>query len=110
MLPVGLLVLAAGLAWLSRTPADGTFLVDLLGPTLLIGIGLGVAFVRLTAMSSRASRPPTTAWPAGWSTPPGQIGGAIGLSFLTLLPSFGAAFLACAALTLLISALSTRKA
>ncbi|MEU2164144.1 hypothetical protein QRN89_00560 [Streptomyces chengbuensis] len=39
-----------------------------------------------------------------------QIGGAVGLSFLTLFPSPGAAFLACAALTLLISALVTRKA
>ncbi|QKV90539.1 MFS transporter [Streptomyces sp. NA02950] len=110
VLPVGLLVLAAGLAWLSRTPADGTFPVDLLGPTLLIGIGLGVAFVRLTAMSSTGVPAADNGLAGGLVNATRQIGGAIGLSFLTLLPSFGAAFLACAALTLLISALSTRKA
>ncbi|WP_262698038.1 MULTISPECIES: MFS transporter [Streptomyces] len=107
VLPVGLLVLAAGLAWLSRTPADGTFPVDLLGPTLLIGIGLGVAFVRLTAMSSTGVPAADNGLAGGLVNATRQIGGAIGLSFLTLLPSFGAAFLACAALTLLISALST---
>ncbi|MFF3689665.1 MFS transporter [Streptomyces sp. NPDC002187] len=110
VLPVGLLALAAGLAWLSRTPADGTFLVDLLGPTLLIGTGLGVAFVRLTAMSSTGVPAADNGLAGGLVNATRQIGGAIGLSFLTLLPSFGAAFLACAVLTLLISALSTRKA
>lgn len=110
VLPVGLLILAAGLAWLSRTPAHGTFLVDLLGPTLLIGIGLGVAFVRLTAMSSTGVPAADNGLAGGLVNATRQIGGAIGLSFLTLLPSSGGAFLACAALTLLISALSTRKA
>ncbi|MEU6556391.1 MFS transporter [Streptomyces sp. NPDC046915] len=110
VLPVGLLVLAAGLAWLSRTPADGTFPVDLLGPTLLIGIGLGVAFVRLTAMSSAGVPAADSGLAGGLVNATRQIGGATGLSFMTLLPSYGAAFLACAALTLLISALSTRKA
>ncbi|GGO93400.1 MFS transporter [Wenjunlia tyrosinilytica] len=110
VLPVGLLVLAAGLAWLSRTPADGTFPVDLLGPTLLIGLGLGVAFVRLTAMSSTGVPAADSGLAGGLVNATRQIGGAIGLSFLTLLPSSGAAFLACSAVTLLISALSTRKA
>lgn len=110
VLPVGLLVLAAGLAWLSRTPADGTFPVDLLGPTLLIGVGLGVAFVRLTAMSSAGVPAADSGLAGGLVNAARQIGGATGLSFMTLLPSYGAAFLACTVLTLLVSALSTRKA
>ncbi|MGI5450694.1 MFS transporter [Streptomyces sp. CA-243310] len=110
VLPLGLLVLSAGLAWLSRTPADGTFLTDLLGPTLLIGAGLGVAFVRLTAAASTGVPAADNGLAGGLVNATRQIGGAIGLSFLTLLPSSGAAFLACAALTLLISALATRKA
>jgi EmrB/QacA subfamily drug resistance transporter len=110
VLPAGLLVLAGGLAWLSRTPADGTFLVDLLGPTLLIGAGLGVAFVRLTAMASAGLTAADSGLAGGLVNATRQIGGAVGLSFLTLLPSPGAAFLACAALALLISALATRKA
>lgn len=110
VLPMGLLTLAAGLAWLSRTPADGSFPLDLLGPTLLIGTGLGVAFVRLTAMSSAGVAASDNGLAGGLVNATRQIGGALGLSFLTLLPSYGAAFLACAALTLLISALSLRKA
>ncbi|GGV11479.1 MFS transporter [Streptomyces spectabilis] len=113
VLPAGLLVLGAGLAWLARTPADGTFLVDLLGPTLLVGSGLGVAFVRLTALASTGVAAADNGLAGGLVNATRQIGGAVGLSFLTLLPSFGAAFLACAALTLLLCALSvllTRKA
>ncbi|MFJ6946695.1 MFS transporter [Streptomyces wuyuanensis] len=110
VLPAGLVVLAAGLAWLSRTPPDGSFLVDLLGPTLLIGAGLGVAFVRLTAMASAGLTAADSGLAGGLVNATRQIGGAVGLSFLTMLPSPGAAFLACAALTLLISAIATRKA
>ncbi|MFE9258557.1 MFS transporter [Streptomyces sp. NPDC006879] len=110
VLPVGLLVLAAGLAWLCRTPSEGSFLGDLLGPTLLIGTGLGVAFVRLTTMSSTGIQPADNGLAGGLVNATRQIGGAIGLSFLTLLPSAGAAFLACVFLTLLISALAIRKA
>ncbi|MFH0518469.1 MFS transporter [Streptomyces sp. M41] len=110
VLPVGLAVLAAGLAWLSRTPPDGSFPVDLLGPTLLIGLGLGVAFVRLTALASTGVAATDNGLAGGLVNASRQLGGAIGLSFLTLLPSPGAAFAACAALTLLVSALSTRKA
>ncbi|AZM87209.1 MULTISPECIES: MFS transporter [Streptomyces] len=110
VLPLGLLALAAGLAWLARTPPDGTFLADLLGPTLLVGAGLGTAFVRLTAAASTGVPAADNGLAGGLVNAGRQVGGAVGLSFLTLLPSSGAAFLACAALTLLISALSTRKA
>ncbi|MFE6715113.1 MFS transporter [Streptomyces sp. NPDC057695] len=106
VLPLGLLVLAAGLAWLARTPADGGFPADLLGPTLLIGAGLGVAFVRLTALSSAGVAAPDHGLAGGLVNATRQIGGAVGLSFLTLLPSYGSAFLACAALALALSLLS----
>ncbi|GAA2390179.1 MFS transporter [Nonomuraea africana] len=109
VLPGGLLALAAGLAWLSRTPADGAFLVDLLGPSLLIGAGLGVAFVRLTALASAGVPAADSGLAGGLVNATRQVGGAVGLSFLTLLNGYGAAFLACAALTLLIALLSIRK-
>ncbi|MBB3724411.1 MFS transporter [Nonomuraea dietziae] len=102
VLPGGLAVLAAGLAWLARTPVDGTFLVDLLGPSLLIGAGLGVAFVRLTALASAGVPAADSGLAGGLLNATRQIGGAIGLSFLTLLPSYGGAFLACAVITLLL--------
>ncbi|GAA3180731.1 MFS transporter [Nonomuraea roseoviolacea subsp. carminata] len=101
VLPAGLLVLAAGLAWLARTPAHGTFLADVLGPTLLIGAGLGVAFVRITALSSAGVPAEDSGLAGGLVNASRQVGGAVGLSALTLLPTYGGAFLACAVITLL---------
>ncbi len=46
-----LAVLAAGLGWLGLARVNGTFAVDVLGPSLLIGAWLGVAFVLLTIVS-----------------------------------------------------------
>nr|WP_248002385.1 MFS transporter [Streptomyces sp. RPA4-2] len=46
-----LLTEAAGLMWLSRISADGSYLADLLGPSILIGLGLSIAFVQLTALA-----------------------------------------------------------
>lgn len=112
VLPAGLLTLAAGLAWLARTPSDGTFLTDLLGPTLLTGTGLGVAFVRITALASAGVPPEDSGLAGGLVNATRQIGGALGLSFMTLLPTYGAAFLAGAAIALLLLPLllSTGKA
>ncbi|MFI6740187.1 MFS transporter [Nonomuraea sp. NPDC050451] len=101
ILPAGLLALAAGLAWLARTPAHGTFLIDMLGPTLLIGAGLGVAFVRITALSSAGVPAEDSGLAGGLVNAARQVGGAVALSALTLLPTYGGAFLACAVITLL---------
>ena len=101
VLPAGLLVLAAGLAWLARAPTGGTFLADLLGPTLLIGAGMGVAFVRITALASAGVPPADSGLAGGLVNATRQLGGAVGLAFLTLLPNTGAVFLTCAGLALL---------
>jgi len=42
-LVLGLLLIAAGLALFSRAPVNGTFLVDVLPPMVLLGLGCGVA-------------------------------------------------------------------
>ncbi|MDH2412844.1 MFS transporter [Nocardioides sp. CER19] len=64
-----LVVFAAGLGWFSLAGPDGTFLIDILGPSLLVGIGLGRLSCRSPRSPSPASPPPTTASPAAWSTP-----------------------------------------
>jgi hypothetical protein len=45
---VGLVIFAAGLVWFSRMPADADFLADLLGPSLVVAVGLAATFVSLT--------------------------------------------------------------
>ena len=45
-LVAGLVFVAVGLVWFSRVGAPGgSFLGDVLGPSLLAGVGLGLAFV-----------------------------------------------------------------
>ncbi|MFD9499420.1 MFS transporter [Streptomyces sp. NPDC060035] len=89
----GLLVLAAGLLWLARLPVDGAFLTDLLGPSVLIGAGLGLAFVPLTAWGIAQVEPRHAGIAGGLINTSRQVGGALGLAMLTTLadPSAGRA-------------------
>lgn len=113
----GLLVLAAGLAWLSRVPADGTFLLDLLGPTVLIGGGLGLAFVPLTALGVAGVPAERSGVASGLINTTRQVGGALGLSLLAsvadLAPSdrlgYRDAFLGAAAVSVLAAAVALVK-
>jgi EmrB/QacA subfamily drug resistance transporter len=81
-LAAGLLTQAAGLMWLSRITADGTFLTDVLGPILVIGLGLGTAFVQLTGAAVTGVRPADTGLASGLVNTTRQIGGAVGLAVL----------------------------
>ncbi|MFJ3224276.1 MFS transporter [Streptomyces sp. NPDC086783] len=81
----GLIVLAAGLLWLARLPVDGAFLPDLLGPSLLIGAGLGLAFVPLTALGIEGAEPRHAGIAGGLINTSRQVGGALGLAILTTL-------------------------
>ncbi|MDX2624949.1 MFS transporter, partial [Streptomyces sp. WI03-5b] len=75
----GFLVLAAGLLWLARLPVDGTFLSDLLGPSVLIGTGLGLTFVPLTALGVSEAEPRYAGVAGGLINTSRQIGGALGV-------------------------------
>ncbi|WP_217707192.1 MFS transporter [Nonomuraea rhodomycinica] len=100
----GLLLLAAGLAWLARAPSDGTFLNALLGPSVLIGAGLGAAFVQLTALSAAGVPAADSGLAGGLVNATRQIGGAIGLAVLTtvsLTGGYRGTFVAAALITLL---------
>jgi len=48
VLITGLLFVAAGLLWFSRVKAGGSYVADVLGPSLLAGVGLGLSFVPVT--------------------------------------------------------------
>lgn len=76
----GLAVTAAGLAWFSRMSADGGFLVDVLGPTLVIGVGAGLAFVTTTVGGTFVTRPEQAGLASGLFNTAQQVGGSIGLA------------------------------
>ncbi|MFI1397506.1 MFS transporter [Streptomyces sp. NPDC020681] len=81
--PAALAVLTFGLAWLALAPDDASFVVHLLGPSLLIGAGLGAAFVRLTALSTEGVRPADSGLAGGLINTTRQLGGALGLALMT---------------------------
>ncbi|MCS7479308.1 MFS transporter [Umezawaea endophytica] len=78
-----LAVLATGLAWLGRARVDGTFTADVLGPSLLIGAGLGTAFVLLTAAAVDGVPAPDLGLAGGLTNATRQVGGAVGLAVLS---------------------------
>ncbi|MFC9341265.1 MFS transporter [Streptomyces sp. NPDC057020] len=77
-----LLTEAGGLAWLARLSADGSYAADVLGPSLLIGLGLSVAFVLLTALSVEGVPRGDAGLAGGLVNTTRQMGGAIGLAVL----------------------------
>ncbi|WP_244291140.1 MFS transporter [Streptomyces subrutilus] len=80
-----LLTEAAGMLWLSRISADGSYLAGVLGPSVLIGLGLSIAFVQLTSLSLDAVRREDAGLAGGLVNTTRQVGGAIGLAVLATL-------------------------
>lgn len=77
-----LLVLAAGLVWLALAPSNAVFLTQLLGPTLLVGVGLGGAFVATTQLAVDGVEGGEAGLAGGLINTSQQIGGAVGLAVL----------------------------
>ncbi|WP_432012121.1 MFS transporter [Streptomyces cucumeris] len=80
-----LLTEAAGLLWLSRMSAHGSYVADILGPSVLVGFGLSVAFVQLTALAVDDVPPQDAGLAGGLVNTTRQVGGAIGLAALATL-------------------------
>ncbi|NQX34440.1 MFS transporter [Herbiconiux sp. VKM Ac-2851] len=77
-----LVLLAAGLVWLAAAPSDAGFVAQLLGPSVLIGIGLGGAFVTTTQLSVDGVEGGESGLAGGLVNTSQQIGGALGLAVL----------------------------
>jgi EmrB/QacA subfamily drug resistance transporter len=80
---VGLLLVAGGLLWFSRVPGrGGTFAADILGPSLLAAVGLGLSFVPVTIAAVTGTRPQEAGLASGLVNTAQQVGGALGLAIL----------------------------
>ena len=82
VLVTGLLTTAAGLLWFSQVHADGSFVGDILFPSLLAAIGLGLAFVSMTVAAVSGVEPHEAGLASGLINTSQQIGGALGLAIL----------------------------
>ncbi|MGH9103914.1 MAG: MFS transporter [Acidimicrobiales bacterium] len=78
---VGPILAAAGLAWLSRIGAGSGYL-SVLGPMIVLGLGMGISFVPLTLTAVAGVREQETGLASALLNTGQQIGGAIGLAAL----------------------------
>jgi len=83
VLVAGLALLAAGMVWFGLAPVGGSFLADILGPSLLVGAGLGLTFVPLTVLAVSDVSDREAGLASGLINTTQQIGGALGLAVLT---------------------------
>ena len=83
VLVTGMLFVAGGLFWFSRVPGTGgTFVANVLGPSILAAIGLGLSFVPVTIAAVTGTRPHEAGLASGLVNTAQQVGGALGLAIL----------------------------
>jgi EmrB/QacA subfamily drug resistance transporter len=83
VLVIGMLFVAGGLFWFSRVPGTGgTFVANVLGPSILAAIGLGLSFVPVTIAAVTGTRPHEAGLASGLVNTAQQVGGALGLAIL----------------------------
>jgi EmrB/QacA subfamily drug resistance transporter len=82
VLLVSPLLIAAGLAWMSRVSADGAYVTDILGPIVVAALGLGLSFPPGTYAATAGVAPRDAGLASGLVNSTRQVGGAIGLAAL----------------------------
>jgi EmrB/QacA subfamily drug resistance transporter len=83
VMATGMALIAAGLAWFSQISVDGSFLGDVLGPSLLAAVGLGFSFVPVTIAAVSGVEPRQAGLASGLINTSQQVGGALGLAILS---------------------------
>ncbi|HKJ36961.1 MAG TPA: MFS transporter [Solirubrobacterales bacterium] len=82
VLMIGLVFIAAGLAWFAQVSVDGSFAADVLGPSLLAAVGLGFSFVPVTIGAVSGIDANDSGIASGLINASQQVGGALGLAVL----------------------------
>jgi EmrB/QacA subfamily drug resistance transporter len=82
-----LVLIAAGLLLFARTPVDGAYVVDVMPPMILIGLGAGLGFPSLVGLAMSGATPEDSGLASGVVNTSVQVGGAIGLAVLATLAS-----------------------
>jgi EmrB/QacA subfamily drug resistance transporter len=79
----GLLVLAAGMGWLSLIRPDGNYWVDVLPASLVAALGMSLAFIPSLGTALSAARPEEGGLASGIVNTGYQVGSALGLAAMT---------------------------
>src|SRR5204863_3638748 len=83
ILATGMALIAGGLIWFSQISVHGSFLSDILGPSLLAAVGLGFSFVTTTIAGVSGVDEHEAGLASGLINTSQQVGGAIGLAILS---------------------------
>jgi EmrB/QacA subfamily drug resistance transporter len=86
----GMLPVIAGMAWLAQVSAGSSYLGGIFGPLMLLGTGMGLVFVPLTAASLAGVAPADSGAASSMVNVMQQVGGSLGLAILVTV--FGAAY------------------
>jgi predicted MFS family arabinose efflux permease len=78
----GLVLTAGGLVWFAQISVSGSYVGDILGPSLLSAFGLGLAFVSMTVAAVAGVEPHESGLASGLINTSQQVGGALGLAIL----------------------------
>jgi EmrB/QacA subfamily drug resistance transporter len=81
----GLVLVCAGLGWLTQISADGTYWVDVFPAMAVFGIGAGTAFPALMTLAMSGVEPQEAGLASGLVNTTAQVGGALGLAVLATL-------------------------
>jgi EmrB/QacA subfamily drug resistance transporter len=80
----GMLVIAGGLIWFTQVSAlGGSYVGDILFPSIIVGIGLGLAFVPVTVAAVSGTLADEAGLASGLINTSQQVGGALGLAILS---------------------------
>ncbi|MDQ1008556.1 EmrB/QacA subfamily drug resistance transporter [Streptomyces sp. V4I23] len=82
-LALGWLLTAGGLLWQSRFAPDGSFGVDILGPGILLGLGLGTVVLPMTAAATSGVAAEDAGLASALMNTARQMGGGLGLAVLS---------------------------
>jgi EmrB/QacA subfamily drug resistance transporter len=80
-----MLAIGAGLLLFARTPVEATYVVDLLPPMVLMGLGAGLGFPSLMTLAMSGVAPEDSGLASGLVNTSVQVGGAVGLAILATL-------------------------
>ena len=83
LVPVGMLMAAAGMFWLSQLTVDTTYLGGVIGPLFILGVGVGLTFAPAIATATTGVNPDDAGVASAMVNTSQQIGGAIGTAALS---------------------------
>jgi EmrB/QacA subfamily drug resistance transporter len=82
VLIAGLVAIAGGMVLFSNVHAHGSYSTDVLAPSLIVALGLGLCFVPLTILAVSGTTDADAGLASGLINTAEQVGGAIGLAVL----------------------------